>query len=102
MSASSSLLKADAKDQLQHLIDSKLRALADLRDIEIAGFGRPLDRAETPKFETWIAEYKARLLAHSQGVCKTLATQADQIVGDAAALIVDQTAGSGTPVRPGR
>jgi hypothetical protein len=136
---SSAQLNADANDHLRSLLDSRLRAFADLKDREVpvpmyvqgepvfgkegrpimeqvteatlvrerhaieadylydvTGFGRVIERARRLEFEARVDAYRNRLLAHSEGMRKTLAQEADVIIQDAVALIAKRVASSAT------
>lgn len=135
---SSSLLNADANDQLRSLLDAKLRAFADFKDREIdvpmfvrgeqafgkdgkpllepvseaslnrernaiesdflydvSGFGRLMERTRRAEFEKRVAAYKTRLTAHSEGMRKTLAQEADAIIRDTVNLVSERMSRAG-------
>lgn len=62
---------------------------------DVAGFGRVMERARRVEFEKRIEAYKVRLLAHSEGMRKTLAGEANTIIEDAVKLIEDRMKRSG-------
>ena len=60
----------------------------------MTGFGRVIERARRLEFEARVDAYRERLLAHSEGMRKTLAQEADVIIQDAVALIAKRVASS--------
>lgn len=67
---------------------------------DVPGFGRVMERARRLEFEKRIEAFKVRLLAHSEGMRKTLANDAAAIVDDAVNLIAKRMAqaGAGKPL----
>jgi len=70
---------------------------------DVPGFGRVMERARRLEFEKRIEAFKVRLLAHSEGMRKTLASEAAAIVDDAVKLIAERMAraGAGKPLSSG-
>lgn len=68
---------------------------------DVTGFGRVMERARRAEFQSRVDAYKERLLAHSQGMRKTLSQEADAIIRDAVELIAARAQRSASPLRDG-
>jgi hypothetical protein len=64
---------------------------------DLPGFGRVMERARQLEFKKRINAYEVRLLAHSEEMRKTLASEAETIIKDAVQLIAERMARSEEP-----
>ncbi len=63
---------------------------------DVSGFGRLMEKARRAEFEARVEAYKTRLLAHSEGLRKTLAQEAEAIISDTVNLICRRIARAST------
>jgi hypothetical protein len=69
---------------------------------DIPGFGRLMERTRRAEFKARVEAYETRLMAHSEGMRKTIAREAEEIICGTVNLIGERiaraTASHGTPV----
>lgn len=63
---------------------------------DVAGFGRLMERARRAEFERRVEAYKTRLVAHSEGMRKTVGQEAEVIIRDTVNLIGERIARAGS------
>ncbi|UHD17388.1 hypothetical protein [Thiocapsa bogorovii] len=59
---------------------------------DIPGFGRLMERTRRAEFEARVEAYETRLMAHSEGMRKTIAREAEEIIRDTVNLIGERIA----------
>jgi hypothetical protein len=64
---------------------------------DVSGFGRLMERTRRAEFEKRVGAYKTRVIAHSDGVRKKLAEEADAIILDIVHLIRERIARARMP-----
>lgn len=62
---------------------------------DIPGFGRLMERTRRAEFETRIEAFKTRVMAHSEGMRKCIAQEAEVIISDTVDLIGERIARAG-------